>query len=116
MILKVNCKYNDDGAWCTNKNIKRSLFGIGARMCRVVDGKSCEFKEPKTKKPNLPENELLEVNDLIEFDDDGRVRRGRIQVVGKHGYWINSGSLYNGSIRCPFDKAILIEKHKKNVT
>jgi hypothetical protein len=31
MTIKINCKYNDNGAWCTNKKIKRPLFGLGAR-------------------------------------------------------------------------------------
>jgi len=56
--------------------------------------------------------ELLEVGDLIEFDYFGRTERGRIRQVGNHGYWISdrwSGS-GNGSIRCPFNKAKLIEK------
>ena len=27
-MINVNCIYNDQGAWCTNEKIKRSLFGI----------------------------------------------------------------------------------------
>ena len=54
MQRKVNCKYNDSGAWCTNKNIKRSLFGIGARYCYEFDDKECGFKEIRTKRGNPP--------------------------------------------------------------
>lgn len=45
MILKINCIYNDDNAWCTNKNIKRSIFGIGARVCLEHNNKKCEYKD-----------------------------------------------------------------------
>ena len=30
----VNCQWNDKGYWCTNKKIRRSLWGIGARECQ----------------------------------------------------------------------------------
>lgn len=56
MVIKVNCKYNDQGAWCTNKNVKRSLFGLGARCCSEREGKECSLIEPlyqrKGNKPN----------------------------------------------------------------
>jgi len=42
-----------DGAWCTNKNIKRSLFGIGARCCLEFDNKKCELKEERISKPSV---------------------------------------------------------------
>jgi hypothetical protein len=54
MQKKVNCKYNDNGAWCTNKKIKRSLFGIGARCCTEFNDKECDLKEIRTKKGNPP--------------------------------------------------------------
>lgn len=54
MQIKINCKYNDQGAWCTNKNIKRSLFGIGARCCTEFNDKECGLKEIRTKKGNPP--------------------------------------------------------------
>lgn len=40
-MINVNCTYNDRGAWCTNKNIKRSLLGLGARCCKVFNGGEC---------------------------------------------------------------------------
>jgi hypothetical protein len=54
-MLKINCKYNDRGAWCKNKNIKRSLFGIGVRCCVEYphENKSCESKI-KFPRPILP--------------------------------------------------------------
>ena len=53
IIVKVNCKSNDRGAWCKDKRIKRSLFGIGARCCILYNNQvsKCEFQE-KYKKPN----------------------------------------------------------------
>jgi len=54
--IKINCIYNDQGAWCINKNIKRSLFGIGARCCLdypPCSQEKCEFKE-KHKRPTPP--------------------------------------------------------------
>lgn len=53
MILKINCKHNNKGAWCTNKNIKRSLFGLGARCCIEHNDGVCELKE-KFKKGAPP--------------------------------------------------------------
>ena len=52
MGINVNCKFNDQGAWCTNKLIKRSLLGLGARCC--VDypySTGCEIREPHLR-PN----------------------------------------------------------------
>ncbi len=50
------------------------------------------------------------VGDLIEFDFFGTIKRGSINSIGKHGYWIASDHTVNGSIRCEFHKAKLISK------
>jgi hypothetical protein len=42
------------GAWCTNKDIKRSLFGIGARCCTEFNDKKCDLKEIRTRKGKPP--------------------------------------------------------------
>jgi len=44
--VRINCVYNDQGAWCTNKLIKRSLCGLGARCCIEFDERSavCKYK------------------------------------------------------------------------
>ena len=52
MQLKINCKMNKDGAYCLDRRVGKSLFGIGARTCRVFDGKKCEFQD-KSKKPQI---------------------------------------------------------------
>lgn len=52
IVIKVNCKYNDQGAWCKCKQVKRSLFGFGERYCIQYDGKKCEY-QVKSKKPTL---------------------------------------------------------------
>ena len=54
MNIKINCVHNDQGAWCTNKKVKRSLFGIGARVCCEYNGKKCELKEKTTRKAPPP--------------------------------------------------------------
>ena len=49
MSININCISNDRGAWCKNKNIRRSLCGIGARCCLefpyISDNKKCLFKK-----------------------------------------------------------------------
>ena len=46
--VKINCTYFYDGFYCRNKDIKRSLFGVGCRMCKEAQGKACELKNKKT--------------------------------------------------------------------
>lgn len=56
MGIKINCIYNDQGAWCTNKKIKRSLFGLGARCCVLFpysDGK-CDLQKKYKRSPIVP--------------------------------------------------------------
>jgi hypothetical protein len=45
MMQRVNCVSNEQGAWCRDARIKRSLFGIGARCCLVFEGKPCEYQQ-----------------------------------------------------------------------
>lgn len=46
-MIKINCIWNDQGAWCKSKSTKRSLFGIGARCCIEFDSnKKCSWKVP----------------------------------------------------------------------
>lgn len=56
MIVKVNCTYNNSGAWCRNKNIYRSLFGLGARICPVHNGGTCslQIKKERMTPPPAP--------------------------------------------------------------
>ena len=46
MIVNINCIYSDQGAWCKNRNIRRSIWGIGARCCveYPYTVKPCELK------------------------------------------------------------------------
>ncbi len=56
MMKRINCKFNDNGAWCTNLNIKKSLWGIGSRCCIEYpdyNPKKCEFKEEHSR-PSAP--------------------------------------------------------------
>ena len=45
-MININCIYND-GAYCKNKNIKRSMFGLGARLCMEYppNVKECKYKK-----------------------------------------------------------------------
>lgn len=45
--------YNNDGAWCTHEQIKRSIFGIGPRYCIEYSDnpKMCPFKKKHKKGP-----------------------------------------------------------------
>lgn len=49
MILKINCIHNKNNAWCTNKNIKKSFWGLGARCCVEHQDKICELKQKKQR-------------------------------------------------------------------
>lgn len=53
-IKNVNCKKNNKGAWCKDKRIKKSLSGIGARCCKIFEGKICEYQDlyPKPQFPS----------------------------------------------------------------
>lgn len=65
--MKINCEYNDGGVWCKNRNIKRSCFGLGARMCVEYDKSiKCEHKIVRKIRPckippcpNKPKNENI---------------------------------------------------------
>lgn len=52
--------------------------------------------------------ERLKVGDRIEFNYFGQMKRGTIETVGDHGYWMPNDSTPNGSIRCSFGKATKI--------
>lgn len=60
-------------------------------------------------------NNILCIGDTIEFDFFGQYKKGIIEQVGKYGYWIKDtvGCVGIRSIRCPFNKAILV-KNKDN--
>ena len=53
-MININCRQNDQGVWCKDSRVKRSLFGIGARMCPVFESKQCEFQiEYKCQRPEV---------------------------------------------------------------
>jgi len=54
MFKKIDCIYNDSGTWCKNKLIKRSLCGIGTRVCLVFGDKICPLQEKRVvPKPTI---------------------------------------------------------------
>lgn len=62
MGCKINCKFKDQGAWCTNSEIKKSLFGLGARVCveyPPMYGITCMKKEEYPKPPAPPPARLI---------------------------------------------------------
>lgn len=55
MFKNVFCIHaKNPGGYCKNKNVKRSLLGIGARLCIKYrdENNFCEYHE-KPKKPNI---------------------------------------------------------------
>ena len=58
--------------------------------------------------------EVIEIGDTIAFEplQSTITVQGRVEVVGKYGYWVNStsGAVGSGSIRCDFNRARLIKK------
>lgn len=54
MHINVNCSSNKNGAWCNDKRVKRSLFGLGARVCSVFNGKECPFQKSHIRKDLVP--------------------------------------------------------------
>jgi hypothetical protein len=54
MPININCIHNNQGGWCKNKKVKRSLFGIGTRLCIKFPkyNKKCEFEE-KYSRPDI---------------------------------------------------------------
>ena len=51
---KVNCKYNEKGAWCSNEKVERGLFGLGERLCYdyLKISHTCPYRL-ETKRPNV---------------------------------------------------------------
>lgn len=61
MNYSINCIYNKQGHWCTNPLIKRSLLGIGPRMCNQKPfapystcGHQVKHEKPSCKTPMPP--------------------------------------------------------------
>jgi len=72
VIKNINCIYSDNGIYCKNNKIKRSLFGFGARVCKNVDSfwdDKCDliekYPEPKCiRKGKLKMN--IKVDEMTE--------------------------------------------------
>ncbi len=54
MQIKINCRKSKDGIWCKDPKVKRSLFGIGTRMCRLAQGKQCAYQDKLPKPEYAP--------------------------------------------------------------
>lgn len=77
VMVNVNCIFNDNGAWCKNKKIKRSLLGFGPRLCieePYCQNKckhQCKFPRPTIPKGlsctlDNPEEQLLSYKKLLD--------------------------------------------------
>lgn len=64
MPRNINCIYNKNIIECINKNVERSLFGVGVRFCTefLKDHEECPLKQ-KYVKPNVIS---FSKNDIIE--------------------------------------------------
>lgn len=54
MVLKINCIHNNKNAWCNNKDIKRSFFGVGAIVCVEHNDEKCNLRQSKTRTVTHP--------------------------------------------------------------
>lgn len=45
-MRNINCTFNKEGVGCKNKHIKRTLFGLGPRICSLYSdrNKKCKYK------------------------------------------------------------------------
>ena len=65
-MININCQSSTNNLYCKNKKVKRSLFGIGARVCSIVDGKNCPYQEeyPMPVAPPGGTGEFSEQNEV----------------------------------------------------
>lgn len=66
----INCAYADNpGGYCKNKLIRRSMLGIGSRICKVYDddGAVCEYQKKFDKPPAPPPAPPLKLHETIEI-------------------------------------------------
>lgn len=62
MFKNINYIYaNNPGGYCKNKNVRRSLFGLGARCCIIYDdeNKICRYRK-KLPKPKFKDKHLVD--------------------------------------------------------
>ena len=88
MERKINCIYNDDFAWCNCKKVKKSLFGIGDRLCiERHDGEKCDYKKgiPKpTPPPPTPPPPKRIITDGVRIGIKGEVNPSRQKYYCKY--------------------------------
>ena len=56
MTIKINCEFNDLGAWCKCKQVKRKWYQIGGRGCMEYPDQinKCPYKTSGLKTPPPP--------------------------------------------------------------
>lgn len=62
MGTNINCRKNDNTIWCNDGRVKRSLSGMGARICSVYRGKECQFQDmyPPPNRSSTATAEVIE--------------------------------------------------------
>jgi hypothetical protein len=81
----INCKYNNKGTWCTNKQIKKSLYGLGSRLCIEYPydhGETCNIKEPHKKPTHPPPPERI-TKPAIRYHHDFVIVSEKCYFCGK---------------------------------
>lgn len=107
MKVKVNCKHNNEGAWCTNKKVKRSLFDLGARCCSDYANKHCCFKEARARRPCVPPRPPLS---RVIREGVGVFCKECGSTMPRSGFLMLIGKRYCDNKKCLNSKT----KHNKN--
>jgi len=82
MRKKINCIHNEKGAWCKNKNVKRSIFGFGARVCCEFNWKKCELRTMKEKDNRTP------MQKKFEKENPGMRKKNTIEYLTTYCAWL----------------------------
>lgn len=85
MPIKINCIHNDQGWWCKNKQIKRSLWNLGCRMCPVANGKECSL-QVKYQRPPPPPMPPVPRYGISDIERAANTFREFGQSIGRMGY------------------------------
>ena len=91
--MSICCIWADNINYCcTNKNVKRSFFGLGARLCikRFRPGSECKYCEqiprPKIPTPPPPTKEARKEDCIKKFEDRQAIdlEKAIISAIAKH--------------------------------
>ena len=83
-MIRVNCQWNDQGTFCTNKEIKRSLFGLGSRYCiehDVLNRRQCRLRKPRPKPIAPPSPPKPKINPVKPPIDKGSTIYSNYDII-----------------------------------